>query len=131
MLRDLGSASVSQQGARIYVNGDLVGSHSDPVKLVSEIRERRRCGILSDEINIHYNEDMDEVYINCDEGRLRRPLLVIKEGKTVITRRHLEGIRDHKIKWEDLFREGIMERCRRGRGRIRSSRRIRGTEQMS
>ena len=70
MLRDLGSASVSQQGARIYVNGDLVGSHSDPVKLVSEIRERRRCGILSDEINIHYNEDMDEVYINCDEGRL-------------------------------------------------------------
>ena len=109
MLRDLGSASVSQQGARIYVNGDLVGSHSDPVKLVSEIRERRRCGILSDEINIHYNEDMDEVYINCDEGRLRRPLLVIKEGKTVITRRHLEGIRDHKIKWEDLFREGIME----------------------
>ena len=109
MLKDLGLTPVNQQNARVFVNGDLVGSHDDPNRLVSEVRDRRRYGILSDEINIRFDEDMNEVIINCDEGRLRRPLLVLKDGKTMLTRRHLEGIRDHKVVWEDLFREGIIE----------------------
>ena len=109
MLKDLGLSAVNQQQARVFVNGDLVGSHDDPHRLVSEVRDRRRYGILSDEINIRFDEEMNEVIINCDEGRLRRPLLVLKDGKTMLTRRHLEGIRDHKVEWEDLFREGIIE----------------------
>jgi len=43
---------------------------------VMEIRQRRRIGLLSHEINVRYDREMDEVIINCDEGRLRRPLLV-------------------------------------------------------
>ncbi|MBE6525503.1 MAG: DNA-directed RNA polymerase subunit B [Candidatus Methanomethylophilaceae archaeon] len=109
MLRDLNLEPVSQNGARVFINGDLIGSHQDPEKLVSEVRERRRCGLVSDEINIHYNAEMQEVLINCDEGRLRRPLLILKDGKTILSRRHLEGIREDKIKWDDLFREGILE----------------------
>ena len=52
---------------------------------------------------------MNEIVINCDEGRLRRPLLIVKDGKTILNRARLEGIRDKKVKWNDLFREGIME----------------------
>ena len=110
MLRELDIESVkSGNGTRVYVNGDLVGVHSDAAKLVSEIRERRRCGLISNEINIRHDEEMGEVIINCDEGRLRRPLLIVKNGRLMITRRHIEGIRDGKVKWNDLFREGIIE----------------------
>ena len=52
---------------------------------------------------------MNEVIINCDEGRLRRPLLIVKDGKTILNRARIEGIRDKKVKWNDLFREGVME----------------------
>ena len=67
----------------MYVNGDLVGNVENPRLLVSEIRAGRRQGLLSSEINIRYDEEMGEVIINCDEGRLRRPLLVIQEGRTI------------------------------------------------
>ena len=110
-LRDLGvtSSTSSQNGTRVFVNGDLVGSHDNAAKLVTDFRDRRRCGVIPSEINIHYDDDMNEVIINCDEGRLRRPLLIVKDGKTILNRARLEGIRDKKVKWNDLFREGIME----------------------
>lgn len=109
LLKDLNVVSVKQHGSRVYVNGDLVGTHADARKLLNEIRERRRCGLLSNEINIRYEEEMDEIIINCDEGRLRRPLLVLNEGRTMLTRKHIESMREKKIKWNDLFREGVLE----------------------
>ena len=109
LLKDLSVGSVKQHGTRVYVNGDLVGTHTESSKLLAEIRERRRCGLLSQEINIRFDEEMDEIIINCDEGRLRRPLLVINDGRTILTRKHIEGMREKKVKWNDLFREGVLE----------------------
>ena len=112
LLKDLGVKEVKGQqksGTRVFVNGDLVGVHDRAKELVAEIRHRRRCGLSPHEINIRYDEEMDEIIINCDEGRLRRPLVVLKNGKTVLTRKHLEEIRDGKLKWSDLLREGVIE----------------------
>ncbi len=110
MLRELDLETVkSGTGARVLVNGDLVGTHADPAKLVNDIRERRRCGLISDQINIRFDQDMNEVIINCDEGRLRRPLLIVKNGRLVLTRKHIEGVREGRVRWNDLFREGIVE----------------------
>src|SRR2546429_160370 len=50
LLADLGTKQVKGQQTqltRVYVNGDLVGLHEDPKLLVSEIRERRRPGLLT------------------------------------------------------------------------------------
>ncbi|MBC7108278.1 MAG: DNA-directed RNA polymerase subunit B [Methanomassiliicoccales archaeon] len=112
ILRDLGVKEVKGQkktGTRVYVNGDLVGVHDRARELVAEIRYRRRSGIISHEINIRYDEEMDEVIINCDEGRLRRPLLVVKNGRTVLTRKHLDEIAEGRLRWSDLLREGVIE----------------------
>ncbi len=109
ILKDYDVGPASQYKVRVYVNGDLIGSHDDAEQLVETIRDRRRCGLLTNEINVRYDKDMNEVIINCDEGRLRRPLLVVKDGRIMLTRKHIEGIRDKKVKWNDLFREGIIE----------------------
>ncbi len=119
ILRDFEVGDVkSGDGTRVFVNGDLRGVHPNARKLVDDIRDRRRCGLISNQINIRFDEDMDEVIINCDEGRLRRPLLIVKNGRLCLTRKHVERIREsiegargdtNRVKWDDLFREGIVE----------------------
>jgi len=111
LLADLGTRQVKGQttSTRVYVNGDLVGLHEDPFRLITEIRERRRSGLLSAEVNVHYDENMSEVVINCDEGRIRRPMLVVKDGRLVLTRKHLEDLKIGKWRFSDLVRNGIVE----------------------
>ncbi|HLE46350.1 MAG TPA: DNA-directed RNA polymerase subunit B [Thermoplasmata archaeon] len=111
LLADLGTRQVKGQATatRVYVNGDLVGLHESPPELITAIRERRRSGLLSPEVNVHFDENMMEVVINCDEGRIRRPLLVVKGGRLVLTRKHLEDLKIGKWRFSDLVRNGIVE----------------------
>lgn len=112
LLADLGTRQVRGQQTqltRVYVNGDLVGLHEDPEKLVQEVRERRRAGLLSHEVNVRHDRSMNEIIINCDEGRLRRPLIVVENGKPVMDRKDLEDLRMGKLRWGDLIDNGIVE----------------------
>ena len=112
LLADLGTRQVQGQApelTRVYVNGDLIGLHDEPRTLVREIRERRRTGLLSHEVNVHHDENMNEVWINCDEGRIRRPLMVVKDGRLILNRRHVEDLKAGKTRWSDLVRSGIVE----------------------
>src|SRR3989475_417959 len=112
LLADLGTKQVKGQQTqltRVYVNGDLVGLHEDPKMLVAEIRERRRSGLLSHEVNVRYDENMGEIIINCDEGRIRRPLLVVKDGHIVFSRKHVDELKMGRLRFSDLVRNGIVE----------------------
>src|SRR2546428_1388930 len=112
LLADLGTKQVKGQQTqltRVYVNGDLVGLHEDPKVLVAEIRERRRSGLLSHEVNVRLDENMGEIIINCDEGRIRRPLLVVKEGHIVFSRKHVDELKMGRLRFSDLVRNGIVE----------------------
>jgi len=112
LLKDLGVKEVGEQytqETRVYVNGDLVGLHDKPKELVEEIRQRRRSGLLSSEVNVRFDDNMNEIIINCDEGRLRRPLLTVRHGKTMLTHKHIEDMRSGKSRWADLIREGVVE----------------------
>lgn len=100
---------VSEDGVRVYLNGDLIGTSDAPEQFVGRVRDNRRIGRLHYDVNIRFDEDMSEIIINCDEGRLRRPLLIVEGGKTVLDRKHVEGIRDGKVSWNDLFNEGVLE----------------------
>ena len=99
-------------GTKVYVNGNLIGLHDTPRGLIKEIRDRRRSGLgpgRTDEINVRYDEMMNEVIINCDEGRLRRPLLVISDGKILLTEKYLEDLQKERVGWRDLIEDGIIE----------------------
>lgn len=60
---------------RVYLNGVLIGTVEDGRKLVERIRADRRAGKISDVINValYEDEEVKEVYINSDDGRVRRP----------------------------------------------------------
>ena len=97
------------EGARVYVNGDLAGLHDNPKDLVEKLRARRRQGLLTNEVNVRYDESTNDVIINCDSGRARRPLIVAKDGRPLVTEEHLRDLRDGRITWSDLIREGVVE----------------------
>lgn len=112
LLADLGTRRVAGQQTqltRVYVNGDLVGLHEEPETLVEEIRGRRRSGLLSHEVNIRFDHSMNEIIINCDRGRMRRPLLVLREGGLVLTGKDLEDVRIGKLRWTDIIDNGMVE----------------------
>ena len=95
--------------SRVYLNGDLIGTHPDGTNLVEKLRDRRRKGLLHNEVNICYDDEANDVIVNCDCGRLRRPLLVVKNGKLLLDENQLEMLKTGKMKWNDLIQEGIVE----------------------
>ncbi len=100
---------ISMEGSGIYVNGDLIGVTTDPLTFVGRVRGRRREGLISNEVNVSYDEDNDSVIVNCDSGRIRRPLIVVNDGGSLLKRSHLEQLKRGKIGWRDLIVDGIIE----------------------
>ena len=94
---------------RVYINGDLVGYHEDPIGLTNTIRKTRRKGELSSEVNVRYDDSTNEVIINCDRGRIRRPLIVVEDGKPNISRETLEKLRLGDMELKDLTSIGAIE----------------------
>ena len=94
---------------KIYINGELLGYCSNPVEFTQEMREKRRNGEVSSEMNITYYEDNNEIYIFNDPGRARRPLIIVKEGIPLLREEHLNKVANGKLKWDDLINEGLIE----------------------
>ena len=96
-------------GTKIFVEGYLLGYTTSPKVLVDTFREMRRKGEISGEANIVYYKNYNEIYVNADEGRIRRPLIVVEGGKPQLKQRYIRNIRQDRWAWSDLVREGILE----------------------
>ena len=62
---------------RVLINGDLIGSHADPVELVRGLRRLKRSGALSVFTSVAWGPLAREVSICTEGGRFVRPLLVV------------------------------------------------------
>ena len=95
--------------ADVYLNSKLVGSIDEPETFATDIRDLRRKGALSENVNVFHNEASNEIHILSDGSRARRPLVIVKEGKSLLTERHLEQLQNGEITWADLVRQGVIE----------------------
>ena len=105
--------TLKRSGAKVFVDGNIVGYSNTPEELTREFRERRRRGEISTEVNIAYFSKIhvkrDEVYVNCDEGRVRRPLITVENGAPKLQTEHIEKIYSGEWSWEDLVKNAIIE----------------------
>ncbi len=111
-LYDLGLQEMGAGGdanAKVYLNGDLVGVVEDPEVFVENVRSSRREGEISDQVNLRYSEKMHEVIINSDEGRVRRPLLIVEDGSVNFSTELIEELEQGKRDINSLFEEGFIE----------------------
>jgi DNA-directed RNA polymerase subunit B' len=93
----------------IFLDGKYIGKTDKPEKLVDLIREKRRRGLISNQVNVAYHPHLDEVRILTDSGRVRRPLIVVKDGKPLLTEEHIKKLKEGKMTWSDLVEKGIIE----------------------
>ena len=100
---------ITTNKTKIYINGELLGYCENPVEFTQEMREKRRNGEISYEMNITYYEDNEEIYIFNDPGRARRPLIIVKDGVPLLREEHLNKIANGKLKWDDLISKGLVE----------------------
>ena len=99
--------------AKVFVDGTLIGYYfkEDATELVETIRRLRRSGRLHHEINVSYLRTgyLNEVYINCDSGRVRRPLLIVENGKLKITKDVIRKVKQGELSFSDLVSMGYVE----------------------
>nr|AKN21219.1 RNA polymerase beta subunit [Halorubrum yunnanense] len=99
----------AEREAKVYVNGSLVGTHPDPEALAEQIREARRRGDVSDMVNVSVKDRTQEVIVNADAGRARRPLIVVENGEPLLGDEEVEALERGDIEFEDLIDRGYVE----------------------
>ncbi len=95
--------------SRVYLNGDLVGFYPNGVELAKQIREKRRRGEIDHNVNVKYDDTTNEVIINSDRGRLRRPLLIVENGNIKYSNKMRDAIKNGTMRVDDLILNGVIE----------------------
>ena len=71
---------------RIFVNGNWYGITEDPYNLTRLLRLYRRNGLINPFISISWNIRDREIRIQTEPGRPCRPLLIVENGKLVLSK---------------------------------------------
>ncbi len=95
--------------AKVYINGRLIGFHEKPEDLTNIIIEARRDNKLAKQLNVSHHKDTNEIYINTDAGRLQRPVIVVKNGKSAYTPELVKQVSDGKLTFQQILDMGVIE----------------------
>ena len=95
--------------ADIYLNSKYIGQVENASVFVEDVKDLRRKGSMSENVNIYHNVRSNEVHLFSDSGRARRPLIIVKEGKPLLTEKHLQQLQKGELIWLDLIRQGVIE----------------------
>lgn len=95
--------------ARVFVDGALIGKVDDAEGFTRHFRQMRRSGQVSTEVNISYKDYSNEIVINTDRGRARRPLIVVENGVPTVTPEDVENVRSGVYEFMDLIKMGKIE----------------------
>jgi DNA-directed RNA polymerase beta subunit len=95
--------------ADVNINGKFVGAVENATDFVNGVIDARRRGQLPFNLNVQYIEPQDSVNVEIGKGRLRRPAIVVKDGRPLLTKKHVEQVKKGELNWDDLIAQGIIE----------------------
>ena len=93
----------------VYLNGRYVGDVDNSAEFVNRIKQDRRSGSLPGDMNVYYDDALGSVMVESTRGRCRRPLVIVKDGVTLLTDRHVKQLQKGELSWNDLIAQGIIE----------------------
>jgi DNA-directed RNA polymerase subunit B' len=93
----------------VYLNEKYIGSIENAKEFISNLINDRREGKVPSTLNVYHDESFDDVYVDNSNGRARRPLIVVKDGKSLLKEEHIAKIKKNEISWDDLVKEGVIE----------------------
>ncbi|MBS1266950.1 MAG: DNA-directed RNA polymerase subunit B' [Candidatus Woesearchaeota archaeon] len=107
-LGNIGMKKLNEGKKEVYLNSVFVGSTDNSKEFVEQIITERRKGNLPKMLNVHLSHT-DEVFVECGSGRLVRPVVIVKEGKPLISEQHIKQIGKNELSWGDLVKQGVIE----------------------
>ncbi len=93
----------------VHLDGRIIGTVAGGHAFTKEIRKNRRAGIISGEVNVAYIRKLNEVHINADRGRARKPYIIVEQGKSKFTEELKQKLASKEIDFNYLLRRGIIE----------------------
>ncbi len=93
----------------VYLNGSLIGTVDEAEKFTESVVSGRREGKVTHLLNVYYNKREDTIKIWTERDRVRRPLIVVKDGRPALTDEHLAKLKSGELKWSDLVSLGVIE----------------------
>ena len=93
----------------IIYNGKFIGETANPEKLISDLKDRRRMNELPLELSIRHHKSRDCVFLTTETGRIIRPLIIVKNGESMLKPEHLSLLKEGKLTFTDLVKQGIVE----------------------
>src|SRR3989338_1885126 len=93
----------------VYLAGKYMGTVDDAAKFTADLRTQRRAGIVSRNVNVYHDESSDSVHVEPLRGRVRRPLIVVRDGQTLLSEEHIRKLQKNELTWNDLIRQGVIE----------------------
>lgn len=88
----------------VFVNGDWIGIHSEPDKLVKQIRSERRQANINIFTGVYWNMEQRTIKIYTDSGRLVRPVYIVDaKNKLRITDSYFEKLKETKFSFNFLI----------------------------
>src|SRR3989344_11676 len=89
----------------VFIDERFAGKVDDPRAFLVNFKAERAKGKLPGSVNVFYNEELDELNVEISRGRVRRPLIVVENGKSRLTQDIYEQLEKKEITWKDLTEE--------------------------
>lgn len=102
------------KGAKVFVDGRLIGFVDDAQRLALAMRRLRRRGEIPPDVSIYVYVPENKngtlrVYISSTAGRVLRPLIVVENGRSLVTPEMIDKLKKGIIGWRDLLGQGYIE----------------------
>ncbi|EEQ90505.1 DNA-directed RNA polymerase III subunit RPC2 [Blastomyces dermatitidis ER-3] len=109
-VQTVGGRELHGQGAYIiFLNGSPIALTRRPKFFLNSFRRLRRTGRVSEFISVFINHHQNAVHIATDDGRICRPLIVVEDGKSKVTKSHLWALRSGSMEFDDFLAHGLVE----------------------
>lgn len=95
--------------SEVYLNGKFVGEVDHAQDFVQRLKQDRRSGALSTNVNVYFDDKLNTIHVESSRGRCRRPLIVVNGGMPALTDKHVKQLQKGEITWGDLVDQGVIE----------------------
>ena len=93
----------------VFFNGKAIGKTEEPEIFAQQLREKRRAGEFPIELSIKYDKNKEAVFLTTEIGRVLRPLVIVKNGRSMLRPEHLDLLKENKMTFTDLVKQGVIE----------------------
>jgi len=101
----------NKENVYIQINGDIVGYHTDPLKLYNVLKHYKRSGVIYPMTSVVWNIKERSIIISTEAGRMYRPLLIVdydrETGKKEL--RINKILRERNMTWEEFNNDKTFE----------------------